>query len=74
MGFGFGAGSGKGKHSSGPDEGEGGGGGGGGGAVPLGVVEISPEGTRFIGFRNRKKMLAALAAGMAIGVALGRRR
>jgi hypothetical protein len=44
-------------------------GGGGGGMIakPSGVVEITPEGTRFIPFEDKRKFLAALAAGFALG-------
>ncbi|MFN7995140.1 MAG: spore germination protein GerW family protein [Bryobacteraceae bacterium] len=51
-------------------------GGGGGGrvsATPFGVLEITPEGTRFIGFSERQ-MAAALAVGFAIGWIAGRFR
>ncbi len=51
-------------------------GGGGGGwmrAVPVGVVEISPAGTRFIPFSQSKKQAAAIAIGVGIGFFLGGR-
>ncbi len=67
IGFGFGAGSGGGKR---PEGGEGAGGGGGMGAVPVGVLEVTPERTRFVAFGSRKRMAAAMAAGMVIGMAL----
>ena len=73
VGYGFGAGSGKGKRAGGQD-GEGGGGGGGVGAVPVGVVEVTPERTRFVAFGNRKKLLAPAAAGVLIGMMLRGRR
>lgn len=79
IGYGFGAGGGTGpRRPNGEGEskpiGEGGGGGGGMGAVPIGVVEITPECTRFIRFNNRKKMLAAVAIGLALGKLLAMRR
>ncbi len=49
------------------------GGGGGGGflsARPCGVVEISPEGTRFVAFDDRRKLGIALALGFVLGATL----
>jgi uncharacterized spore protein YtfJ len=59
--YGFGGGVGK------TDEG-GGGGGGGLVAQPAGALEITPGGTRFIEFEDKRKLAAALAAGVALGV------
>ncbi len=64
--FGFGAGRGKGE--GGMDAG-----GGGGGrmvATPCGAIEITPSGTRFIGFDNRRRLGAAVAIGLLLGAAL----
>jgi uncharacterized spore protein YtfJ len=50
-----------------------GGGGGGGGRVfaqPCGALEITPEGTRFIPFEDRRTLGAALAIGFVLGAAL----
>ncbi len=69
IGLGFGAGTGVGKRN-GADGGEGGGGGGGMGAVPVGVLEVTPERTRFVAFGSRKKMLVAMVAGVVIGMML----
>jgi uncharacterized spore protein YtfJ len=79
IGYGFGAGGGSGPqklHGEGEATpvGEGGGGGGGVGAVPLGVVEVTPECTRFIRFGNRRKLIAAVAVGIVIGKLLAKRR
>ncbi len=69
VGLGFGAGSGVRKHH-GAEGGEGGGGGGGMGAVPVGVLEVTPERTRFIAFASKKKVLAAVVAGIVLGTIL----
>ncbi len=69
----FGAGGGSGKRAGDPPQ-EGGGGGGGGGVVvqPCGLVEVSPEGTRFIHFRDPLVLAgAAIAAGLLLGYLLG---
>ena len=73
--YGFGGGSGTRKSDAESEGGqEGGGGGGGVSASPVGVVEITPEGTRFIPFEDRKKLAAVLLIGLLLGVRLGRRR
>jgi uncharacterized spore protein YtfJ len=59
--YGFGGGGGK------KDESDGGGGGGGMIAKPAGVMEITSEGTRFVAFDDKRKLIAALAAGFALG-------
>jgi|SRR4051794_34201542 uncharacterized spore protein YtfJ len=66
-GFGVGAGNARGQENAG------GGGGGGVHAFPLGVIEITPERTRFISISDRKKLAAAAAAGMLFGRFLLRR-
>jgi len=73
--YGFGAGGGRGKGEEGAAHS--GGGGGGGGRVcasPCGVVEITPEGTRYIPFHNWRRMGAALALGFALGAAFAAAR
>ena len=64
--YAFGGGGGK------KDESEGGGGGGGGrvSARPCGALEVTPEGTRFVEFDDRRKMGAALALGFVLGAAV----
>ena len=47
--------------------------GGGGGCVsawPCGVVEVTPESTRFIDFEDRRRVGSALAIGFALGAAV----
>jgi uncharacterized spore protein YtfJ len=66
--FGFGGGGGSRNDGERP-----GGGGGGGGRVrldPCGLVEVTPEGARFIYFRENEPLAAALAAGIVVGLAL----
>jgi uncharacterized spore protein YtfJ len=75
--FGFGAGGGEGGRRSrkpadqetaaGP-EGQGAGGGGGVRMMPVGVIEVGPEGTRFVALR---RPVAPLIASAVLGVALG---
>ncbi len=60
-GFGVGAGNARGQENAG------GGGGGGVHALPLGVVEITPERTRFIPISDRKKLAGAALAGVVLG-------
>lgn len=70
--YGFGAGSGT--HSAEqPSEG-GGGGGGHVSAAPVGVIELTPGGTRFIAFNDWKKFALTAAAGFAFGFSIGARR
>ncbi len=53
---------------------EGGGGGGGAAAIPLGVVEITQDNTRFISFRLTRKLVAGVTAGLLLGYVFGRLR
>ncbi|HXZ81667.1 MAG TPA: spore germination protein GerW family protein [Terriglobales bacterium] len=53
---------------------EGGGGGGGIVAVPVGVIEVSNQGTRFIPIQSRRKLALAAAVGVFLGSMVGRRR
>lgn len=49
----------------------GGGLGGGVAARPVGVVELGPEGARFIVFRDRRTLAVAALAGLVLGVLIG---
>ena len=57
---------------SAPGEGEGGGGG--LYAAPLGVLEVSDAGTRFIGLNENRKLAGAALAGFCLGAFLARCR
>ncbi|MCU1296940.1 MAG: hypothetical protein JWO91_1218 [Acidobacteriaceae bacterium] len=72
--YGYGAGAGTGGVGSSSARGEGGGGGGGVRAVPVGVIEVSSERTRFVPISDRKKQFAVLLAGIGLGMWLDRRR
>jgi len=52
---------------------EGGGGGGGVRMVPLGMVEVTQQQTRFLPFGGGKRMLGALVVGLVVGLLMGRR-
>ncbi|MCL4401476.1 MAG: hypothetical protein M1436_02255 [Acidobacteria bacterium] len=73
--YGFGGGHGRKRIGAeqGPGE-EGSGGGAGIKATPVGVVEITAAGTRFIRFGQTQKLAAALLAGYVFGRFCGRRR
>ncbi|WP_231183827.1 spore germination protein GerW family protein [Haladaptatus sp. DYF46] len=47
--------------------------GGGAGAGPVGALEVSPEGTRFVRFSDSRRTLVALGVGIAIGLLVGYR-
>jgi len=49
------------------------GGGGGVAAIPIGVVEVTDERTRFVAFDLTKKLVGALAIGLVLGMWIGRR-
>jgi uncharacterized spore protein YtfJ len=69
-----GAGAGTGGVGESTAKGEGGGGGGGVRAIPVGVLEISEQQTRFVPITDRKKLSAALVAGACLGLWMGFRR
>jgi uncharacterized spore protein YtfJ len=65
--YGFGGGAG---HPKGDEAAGGGGGGGGVSARPSAALEITPEGTRFIVFQDRRATAIALALGFVLGAAV----
>src|SRR5262249_21696234 len=64
--YGFGAGKGR-KKPGESANGEGEGGGGGLYAAPLGVLEVSDAGTRFVGLNETRKFASAALAGFCLG-------
>jgi uncharacterized spore protein YtfJ len=72
--YAYGAGAGTGGVGDSSARGEGGGGGGGVRAVPVGVIEISEQQTRFVPVTDRKKLAGAVLAGIGLGMWLGWRR
>src|SRR5579884_2887216 len=72
--YGYGAGAGTGGVGDTSARGEGGGGGGGVRAIPVGVIEISDQQTRFVSITDRKKLTGAILAGIGLGMFLGWRR
>jgi len=72
--YGYGAGGGTGGVGDSKARGEGGGGGGGARAIPVGVIEVSDQQTRFVPITNRRKLAGAVAAGVALGILLASRR
>jgi uncharacterized spore protein YtfJ len=75
IGWGFGGGIGRNPRHAQEEHGhEAAGGGGGMGAVPVGIVEVSPERTRFISIGGGRRLAAALTLGVLLGMWLARRR
>jgi len=72
--YGYGAGAGTGGVGNASAQGEGGGGGAGVRAIPVGVIEISEQGTRFIPITSKKKLASAIFVGTLVGIFLGWRR
>ncbi|HWR37087.1 MAG TPA: spore germination protein GerW family protein [Clostridia bacterium] len=70
IGFGFGAGA---SRKNGGAEDVPCGGGGGGGTIPLGVLEVTKERTRFIHFTSLRNLAAVAMAGIIFGWWMGRR-
>jgi uncharacterized spore protein YtfJ len=73
--YGFGGGMGAGPTRANDEQriGQGGGGGGGVNAVPVGVVEITADATRFIPIHNRKRMAGLALVGFIAGYFWSRR-
>jgi uncharacterized spore protein YtfJ len=72
--YGYGAGAGTGGVGDSSAQGEGGGGGGGVRAIPVGVIEVSDQQTRFVPITDQKKLMGAVLAGIGLGMWLGWRR
>jgi uncharacterized spore protein YtfJ len=72
--YGYGAGAGTGGVGDSSARGEGGGGGGGVRAIPVGVIEVSDQQTRFVPITDQKKLTGAVLAGIILGMWLGWRR
>ncbi len=72
--YGYGAGAGTGGVGDSSARGEGGGGGGGVRVVPLGVIEVSEQQTRFVAISDRRKLAGVLLAGIGLGLLLRWRR
>jgi uncharacterized spore protein YtfJ len=72
--YGYGGGAGTGGVGNSGTRGEGGGGGGGARAIPVGVVEVSDQQTRFVPITDRMKLAGAVAMGIGLGMWLGWRR
>jgi len=68
--YGYGAGAGTGGVGDTSARGEGGGGGGGVRTIPVGVIEMSDQQTRFIAITDRKKLTGAALAGIGLGILL----
>ena len=67
--FGFGGGSGK---RAGGDASEGGGGGGGFVAHPIGYIELSSTGTRYVSIVDFQSVVLAVGAGLVLGILAGK--
>jgi uncharacterized spore protein YtfJ len=70
--YGFGAGGGLGGRAEAPAERRGSGGGAGMSARPVGALEITETGTRFIPFMSPARLSVALIVGFLMGLAIGR--
>ncbi len=69
--YGYGAGAGTGGVGTSSARGEGGGGGGGARTIPVGVIEISDQPTRFVPITDRKRLAGAVLVGVGLGMFLG---
>ncbi len=61
------------EHRHGPSSGSGGGMGGGVTVKPVGAIELTSDGTRFVPITPARRLLAALGVGAVVGYALARR-
>lgn len=68
--YGYGAGAGTGGVGNTSARGEGGGGGGGVRAIPIGVIDITDQQTRFVPITDRKRLGAAVLMGVGLGILL----
>src|SRR5215470_5483805 len=66
--YGYGAGAGTGDLGEKNTRGEGGGGGGGVRAIPVGVIEVSNQQTRFVPISDKRKLVGAVLAGVGFGM------
>lgn len=71
--YGFGGGFGKKDTGGGEPAKDEGGAGGGAAAKPIGVIEVSEEGTRYVPIHSGKKLAGILALGFIVGYLIGRR-
>jgi uncharacterized spore protein YtfJ len=69
--YGYGAGAGTAGLGDASARSEGGGGGGAARVIPLGVIEVSEQQTRFVSITSRKKLTGALLVGVGLGILLG---
>ena len=72
--YAYGAGAGTGGVGNTSARGEGGGGGGGVRAIPIGVIDISDQQTRFVPITDSKRLGGAVLVGIGLGILLGWRR
>ena len=72
--YGYGAGAGTGDLGEKNTRGEGGGGGGGVRAIPVGVIEVSNQQTRFVPLSDKRKLVGAVLAGVGLGMLWSWRR
>lgn len=72
--YGYGAGAGAGGVGDTRARGEVGGGGGGARAIPVGIIEVSDQPTRFVPISDRRKLAGALLTGIGLGMWLARKR
>jgi uncharacterized spore protein YtfJ len=72
--YGYGAGAGTGGVGDTSARGEGGGGGGGVRAIPIGVIDITDQQTRFVPITDRKRLGGAVLIGIGLGILLSWRR